>query len=215
MKLLRRTLIATAALVALGAQAAAIVGQPAPDFTLKDTSGKTVRLSDFKGKHVVLEWTNPGCPFVKKHYDSGNMPTTQKHATGQGVVWLSINSTEKASSDYLEPAQLMAWKAERKSAPTAVLMDEEGTVGKRYGAPVHRQPAGPAGVRRRHRQHPLGPPGRHRESHQLCESGAGRGTGGQADLGRHDATVWLQHQVQVAGLTDPLLTAEPSQRTHR
>ena len=62
MKLLRRTLIATAALVALGAQAAATVGQPAPDFMLKDTSGKTVRLSDFKGKHVVLEWTNPGCP---------------------------------------------------------------------------------------------------------------------------------------------------------
>ena len=62
MKLLRRTLIATAALVALGAQAAATVGQPAPDFALKDTSGKTVRLSDFKGKHVVLEWTNPGCP---------------------------------------------------------------------------------------------------------------------------------------------------------
>ena len=62
MKLLRRTLIATAALVALGAQAAATVGQPAPDFTLKDTNGKTVRLSDFKGKHVVLEWTNPGGP---------------------------------------------------------------------------------------------------------------------------------------------------------
>ena len=62
MKLLRRTLIATAALVALGAQAAATVGQPAPDFMLKDTNGKTVRLSDFKGKHVVLEWTNPGCP---------------------------------------------------------------------------------------------------------------------------------------------------------
>jgi len=134
MKLLRRTLIATAALVALGAQAAATVGQPAPDFTLKDTSGKTVRLSDFKGKHVVLEWTNPGCPFVRKHYDSGNMPATQKDATGKGVVWLSINSTEKASSDYLEPAKLMAWKQERKSAPTAVLMDEEGTVGKSYGA---------------------------------------------------------------------------------
>ena len=62
MKLLRQTLIATAALVALGAQAAATVGQPAPDFTLNDTNGKTVRLSDFKGKHVVLEWTNPGCP---------------------------------------------------------------------------------------------------------------------------------------------------------
>ena len=137
MQLLRRTLIATAALVAFvasGAQAAATVGQPAPDFALKDTSGKTVRLSDFKGKHVVLEWTNPGCPFVKKHYDSGNMPATQKDATAKGVVWLSINSTEKASRDYLEPGALMAWKTERKSAPTAVLMDEEGTVGRSYGA---------------------------------------------------------------------------------
>lgn len=137
MQLLRRTLIATAALVAFvasGAQAAATVGQAAPDFALKDTAGKTVRLSDFKGKHVVLEWTNPGCPFVKKHYDSGNMPATQKDATDKGVVWLSINSTEKASSDYLEPAKLMVWKTERKSAPTAVLMDEEGTVGKSYGA---------------------------------------------------------------------------------
>ena len=134
MTLLRRTLIATAALIALGAQAAATVGQPAPDFALKDTSGKTVRLSDFKGKHVVLEWTNPGCPFVKKHYDSGNMPATQKDAIDKGVVWLSINSTEKASNDYLEPARLLAWKTERKSAPTAVLMDEEGNVGKSYGA---------------------------------------------------------------------------------
>lgn len=136
MKLLRRTLIATAAaLFAAGAaQAAATVGQPAPDFTLKDATGKTVRLSDFKGRHVVLEWTNPGCPFVRKHYDSGNMPATQKDATGKNVVWLSINSTEKASSDYLEPARLAGWLAERKAAPTAVLMDEEGTVGRDYGA---------------------------------------------------------------------------------
>lgn len=136
MKLLRRTLIATAAtLFATGAaHAAATVGQPAPDFTLTDATGKPVRLSDFKGKHVVLEWTNPGCPFVRKHYDSGNMPATQKDATGKNVVWLSINSTEKASSDYLEPARLSAWLAERKAVPTAVLMDEEGTVGKSYGA---------------------------------------------------------------------------------
>ena len=136
MKLLRRTLIATAAaLFATGAaHAAATVGQPAPDFTLTDATGKPVRLSDFKGRHVVLEWTNPGCPFVRKHYDSGNMPATQKDATGKNVVWLSINSTEKASSDYLEPARLSAWLAERKAVPTAVLMDEEGTVGKSYGA---------------------------------------------------------------------------------
>lgn len=124
-----------AALLAAGAvQAAATVGQPAPDFTLQDTTGKTVRLSDFKGKHVVLEWTNPGCPFVRKHYDSGNMQTTQKDALDKGVVWLSVNSTEKAHLDYLEPAKLMAWKQERKALPTAVLMDEDGTVGKRYGA---------------------------------------------------------------------------------
>ena len=116
------------------ASAAATVGQPAPDFTLKDTSGKTVKLSDFKGKHVVLEWTNPGCPFVLKHYNSGNMQATQKDATGKGVVWLAINSTEKASRDYLEPAKLVAWKQERKSAPSAVLMDEEGTAGRAYGA---------------------------------------------------------------------------------
>lgn len=135
---LRRTLIlAAAALVAqapLHAQAAVAVGQAAPDFALKDTSGKTVRLSDFKGKHVVLEWTNPGCPFVRKHYDSGNMPATQKDAKDRGVVWLAINSTEKASSDYLEPTKLSAWLAERKASPTAVLMDEEGTTGRSYGA---------------------------------------------------------------------------------
>ena len=133
--MLRRTLIAlSAAAFAVGAHAAAAVGQPAPDFTLKDASGKTVKLSDFKGKHVVLEWTNPGCPFVQKHYNSGNMPGTQKEAMGKGVVWLAINSTEKASGDYLEPARLVAWKTERKSSPSAVLMDEEGTVGKAYGA---------------------------------------------------------------------------------
>jgi peroxiredoxin len=116
------------------ASAAATVGQPAPDFTLKDTSGKTVKLSDFKGKHVVLEWTNPGCPFVLKHYNSGNMQATQKDATGKGVVWLAINSTEKTHRDYLEPAKLGAWKQERKSAPSAILMDEEGSTGKAYGA---------------------------------------------------------------------------------
>ncbi|WP_041674983.1 thioredoxin family protein [Ramlibacter tataouinensis] len=135
MPMLRRTLIA-ASLTALAAtaQAAATVGQPAPEFTLKDAAGKTVRLSDFRGKHVVLEWTNPGCPFVQKHYNSGNMPATQKAATDQGVVWLSVNSTARDSGDWLEPAKLMAWKQERKAAPTAVLMDEEGTVGKSYGA---------------------------------------------------------------------------------
>ncbi|MGV3678359.1 MAG: thioredoxin family protein [Acidovorax sp.] len=135
MLLLRRTLFALPLLLAAaGAQAAATVGQPAPEITLKDTTGKTVRLSDFKGKHVVLEWTNPGCPFVRKHYDSGNMPATQKDAAGKDVVWLAVNSTEKASGDYLEPAKLSGWLKERQSVPTAILMDEEGTAGRAYGA---------------------------------------------------------------------------------
>ena len=133
--LLRRTLIAASALAfAVVAQAAPSVGQPAPDFTLKDATGKTVKLSDFKGRHVVLEWTNPGCPYVQKHYNSGNMPATQKDAADKGVVWLSINSTEKGSGDYLEPAKLVSWMSQRKSQPTLTLMDEEGTAGKAYGA---------------------------------------------------------------------------------
>lgn len=133
--LLRRAFLALSALaLAAGAQAAPAVGQPAPDFTLKDAAGKPVKLSDFRGKYVVLEWTNPGCPYVRKHYDSGNMAATQQDATGKGVVWLSINSTEKDSGDYMEPARLVAWQKERKLQPTATLMDEEGVAGKAFGA---------------------------------------------------------------------------------
>jgi len=134
--LLRRPFLALslAALLPLAGHAAPAVGQPAPEITLKDTSGKTVRLADFRGKHVVLEWTNPGCPYVRKHYDSGNMAATQQDAVGKGAVWLSISSTEKASGDWLEPAKLVGWLKERKGVATAVLLDEEGTVGRAYGA---------------------------------------------------------------------------------
>jgi hypothetical protein len=133
--MLRRSLLAASLLAAAGfAQAAPSVGQPAPDFTLKDTTGKAVKLSDYRGKYVVLEWTNPGCPYVRKHYNSGNMPATQQDALAKGAVWLSINSTEKSSWDYMEPAKLTAWQKERKAAPSATLLDEEGTVGKAYGA---------------------------------------------------------------------------------
>lgn len=133
--MLRRALLGFASLLVFaGAQAAPSVGQPAPDFALKDTAGKTVKLSDYRGKYVVLEWTNPGCPYVRKHYNSGNMASTQADATAKGAVWLSINSTEKDSGDYLEPAKLLAWQKERKLQPTASLMDEEGTAGRAYGA---------------------------------------------------------------------------------
>jgi hypothetical protein len=136
----RRAVMAAA--VALGATflmssnavAAPVVGQKAPDFVAVDTAGKQHRLSDFAGKFVVLEWTNPGCPFVRKHYGSGNMPATQKAATEKGVVWLAVNSTERAASDYLKPAALDAWMKEHSAAPTAVLMDEDGVIGRAYAA---------------------------------------------------------------------------------
>ena len=115
------------------AHAAATVGQAAPDFTLQDTAGQAVKLSQFKGKPVVLEWHNPGCPFVRKHYQ-GNMQALQKDFTQQGVVWLAINSTETASSDHMAPPQLATWMRDKGASPSATLMDEDGTVGKRYGA---------------------------------------------------------------------------------
>ena len=130
----RRLFALTLALAAIGTHAAT-VGQPAPDFSLTDVNGKTVRLSDFKGKHVVLEWNNPGCPFVRKHYQ-GNLQALQKEFTAKGVVWLAINSTEDASADYMSPPQLARWMSEQKAAPTATLMDEDGTVGQAYAARV-------------------------------------------------------------------------------
>lgn len=151
--MLRRHFVSCMGLVAgLGglpcAVAAPVVGQPAPDFNLVNTEGRRVRLSDFRGKHVVLEWTNPGCPFVRKHYGADNMQATQREAAAKGVVWLAINSTETGSGDYLKPVQLAAWLTEHKASVTATLMDEEGEVGKAYGARTtpHMYIVGPQGT---------------------------------------------------------------------
>ena len=132
--LLRTAVFAVASVGVAFAFAVASVGQPAPAFTATDTSGKTVSLADFKGKHVVLEWVNPGCPYVKKHYDSANMPATQKDAVGKGAVWLAVNSTNTGAYDYMPPDKLAAWMKEKGGAPTATLMDEDGKVGRAYGA---------------------------------------------------------------------------------
>jgi peroxiredoxin len=110
------------------------VGQAVPDFTLTDVNGKAVKLSDFKGKHVVLEWTNPSCPFVVKHYGSKNMPTLQNDYTGKGVVWLAINSTSKSHPEYLEGPALNKRMGEWNHKPSSLLMDADGKVGKAYGA---------------------------------------------------------------------------------
>lgn len=133
--LLAALVAASVTFVATGpAFANATVGQPAPAFTLKDTNGKTVNLADYKGKTVVLEWHNPECPFVKKHYDTSNMQGLQSKYTKDGVVWLSINSTEPGHQDYKKPDVLNGWLKSSNSAPTAYLMDEDGKVGKLYSA---------------------------------------------------------------------------------
>ncbi len=110
------------------------VGSAAPAFTLTDTHGKQHSLSDFGGKYVVLEWLNFECPFVKKHYNSGNMQSLQKKYTGKGVVWLSIVSSKPGNQGYFPAEEMNKLGAEKKAAPTAVLMDPEGTVGRAYGA---------------------------------------------------------------------------------
>ncbi len=129
-------LTSLAAVVPSPAQARGIVGEPAPAFTATDTSGQTRQLSDFQGKYVVLEWFNPSCPFTRKHYNSGNMQGLQKEFTARGVVWLSLNANERTNLFYLSPPKLARWTAKQSAAPTATLMDEEGTVGRTYSARV-------------------------------------------------------------------------------
>jgi thiol-disulfide isomerase/thioredoxin len=114
--------------------ASAAVGQAAPAFSAVDASGKTVSLADLRGKTVVLEWVNPECPYVRKHYDSSNMQATQKSATAKDVVWLAVNSTHAGHFDYKRPAQMLAWTQQQGAAPSATLMDSEGQIGRAYGA---------------------------------------------------------------------------------
>jgi peroxiredoxin len=131
------SIILSSCLLAAGSAAAAVsAGQPAPAFKGIDVSGKPVSLADFKGKYVVLEWNNPNCPFVMKHYDSGNMQTLQKRYGADNVAWISVNSTNDSHSDYMSPEKLAAWFKQQNAAPAAVLMDTRGEIGRAYGAKV-------------------------------------------------------------------------------
>jgi hypothetical protein len=124
-----------AALTVTSAFAGVEVGQPAPDFSLTDVNGKTHKLSDYRGKTVVLEWVNPECPFVVKHYEgSGNIPSLQKAAAADGVVWLSINSGKAGAQGDFEPTKVSDWSSKTGAAPAAYFRDSDGTVGKMYGA---------------------------------------------------------------------------------
>lgn len=134
-----RTLFLTALAVfaftlAAPAFAAVTVGQPAPDFSGTDSNGKAHKLSEFKGKIVVLEWTNPGCPFVMKHYDANNMQKLQETYTGKGVVWLSINSSADGKEGNQSAAAANQYMKEKGSKPTARILDPTGEIGKLYDA---------------------------------------------------------------------------------
>jgi peroxiredoxin len=143
----RRTFVARTTLAGLAAVAGrgllaspacaaglAKVGEAAPGFNISATNGQSVSLTDQRGKIVVLEWTNHDCPYVRKHYESGNMQALQKEITAQGVVWLTLISSSPGTQGYVSPKQADELTASRKASPTAVLLDPTGVVGKAYGA---------------------------------------------------------------------------------
>lgn len=110
------------------------VGETAPEFTGTDSHGQTHHLSDYRGKYVVLEWTNNGCPFTKKHYDSGNMQALQKEWTAKGIVWLTILSSHQGAQGYMTAAEENAYIGKMHAAPTAAILDPSGAIGHDYDA---------------------------------------------------------------------------------
>lgn len=131
--MLKALAFTTIAALAIPALAAPQVGQPAPAFRAIDSNGKTRSLADFKGRTVVLEWTNAECPFVKKHY-SGNMQALQKAAAKDGVTWLTINSGAPGKQGHVDGAGANAIIKAKGAAPTAYLLDPDGTIGRAYEA---------------------------------------------------------------------------------
>jgi peroxiredoxin len=114
--------------------AQAVVGSPAPTFTATDSHGQTHSLAEYRGKYVVLEWHNQGCPYTKKHYDSGNMQSLQKEWTAKGVVWFTVISSAPGQQGYVSDAEENAYLEQMHAAPTAVLMDPEGKLGHLFSA---------------------------------------------------------------------------------
>ncbi len=134
LSLLGLIILTPAFLLVASPQKVAEVGQLAPDFSLPDLNGQDHRLADYRGKIVVLEWTNPHCPFVVRHYQDKLMTDLQKKWTSQGVVWLVINSTNPSHPNYETPAKLKEIYAGWNASFTALLMDPEGKVGKSFNA---------------------------------------------------------------------------------
>ena len=178
------------------------IGAPAPAFTLTDSNGKTVSLADFKGKTVVLEWTNHDCPYVRKHYGGNNMQALQKKWTAQGVVWLTLISSAPGEQGYVSAAEANKLTADRGAAPTAVLFDPKGNVGRAYGAqttPHMYVITGDGtlvymgGIDDK----PTDAARRPEDRQELRRRGAERGGAGQAGVGDDVAPLRLHHQVFV------------------
>jgi peroxiredoxin len=117
-----------------GAEAAVQTGAQAPAFSVQDARGATRSLGEFAGRTVVLEWTNRDCPYVRKHYNSGNMQTLQRSAVGQGIVWLSVISSAPGQQGYATGAEALANAERANAAPSAILLDPTGAMGRAYGA---------------------------------------------------------------------------------
>ena len=135
--MIRLSTLAAAAILTLTAPAATAnvaAGQSAPDFALADIQGKQQKLSAYRGKYVVLEWFNSECPFVQKHYDSGNMQSLQRRYVDKGVVWLTLNSTSPESSNYRDAARSQQIVKDWRINASALILDPEGKVGQAYGA---------------------------------------------------------------------------------
>ena len=133
-QLFASVLFAGVFLAGTDAAAAPRIGQPAPAFTASDSNGKSVSLSDYRGKFVVLEWTNDGCPFVQHYYKQGSMQALQKDYTGRGVAWFSVISSAPGAQGYANGDRANRLGKERGAAPSAVLLDPTGALGHLYGA---------------------------------------------------------------------------------
>ena len=191
------------------ARAAARVGEPAPTFTALATTGSAVSLEAHGGKVVVLEWTNHDCPYVRKHYESGNMQALQKETTGQGVVWLTIISSAPGEQGHVNAGEANALTRKRGAAPTAVLLDPQGTVGKMYGATntPHMYVIDSGGklvYAGAIYDRPTVPQGRHRRRQQLRARGAPGGRGRPAGQDARDPGLRLHRQVLVARTEDDM-----------
>jgi peroxiredoxin len=148
MKLLNSSILFCAVLAMVATALAVKIGNPAPGFTAVDVDSKQQKLSDFKGKYVVLEWHNQGCPYTRKHYESGNMQRLQKEWTAKGVVWLTVISSAPGTQGFVTPQQEKEYLVRMKAAPTDVLLDPAGTLGRLYDAKTtpHMYVIDPAGT---------------------------------------------------------------------